>query len=460
MSTNDSPVFDVAMGGDVSALNATVAAFYGTCRGVFTQTFQVNQEGITTVEVDFQAPPTVTLAPTAEVVDHARALVTGTVSDSQVEATVENLTAGAITASCTEFACTINGGPHPIVVTGSVVCSAAVDVQPGSGQGGYVFVLQLSNGTFTDPAEPDLSALVNAFVIPKLLAYLNNSILANIQIPVISLEGVTFAMPVVTDESAGGDDFLLGYTGLNPVVAPAQGTPWPGGTLFAGVDAAALDAVAAKVLPAPSGSGGCDDPINLSWDYWINFSPNFEVNPGAGPVITATMGVTGGASITWHTPDGLPNISFGGSITGSATAMAAIVAVQDGANEDIKLIIQGLGDLQLNLSIDGLPGFLDEFLSFITNAILDPIAAIAGSVMSGFPISVYTLSPISLQFADLGSYQLVVENLELSQVAGPGGLGLMTVTATAGFQPAPSVSVRKSSVSTPRLSELTAAAVA
>jgi hypothetical protein len=251
-------------------------------------------------------------------------------------------------------------------------------------------------------------------------------------------------MPVISEESAGGDDFLLGYTGLNPVVPPAPGTSWPSGTLFAAVDAAVLDAVAIQQLPHPSGEGGTDDPINLSWDYKVGFSPSFELRPGAGDAISATFGIFGGAGVTWHTPNGIPNITFGASFSGSVDVTVDLEARQSGSDEEIFLVIEDISNLNVEVSIDGLPGVLEYLLGPIIDAILNPLLAIISAALRGYAIHVTTLKPIPLNFADLPAYQLVVENLQLSQIAGPDGLPLATITALAAFQQVPTASASTS----------------
>jgi hypothetical protein len=438
--TGAAPVFDVAAGGDVATLNATIAAFYGTCGSVFKQKFTFSEGW---AEVDFQVTPTVTLEPTEIVLAHAREFAEANVEAAAEQAIVE-LTASALTATCSSVRCEFEIEGNKETVTASVTCSASVEIEPNPGEANYLFHLVLANPVITVPNDPGLSKLLTNVVGPLLVKYLNEHVLDHIKIPTISLLGVDFAMPVISEESAGGDEFLLGYTGLNPVIPPAPGTSWPGGTLFAAVDASVLNAVALKELPAPHGQGGIDDPVNLSWEYEVGFSPSFELEPGAGDEISATLGIGGSASITWHTPNGLPNITFGGSFSGSVQVTVGLEARQSGANEEIFLVIEGISNLDVSISIHGLPGILEELLSEIIDAILKPIVAAISAALSGYAIHVTTLKPIPLSFADLPAYQLVVENLQLSQIAGPGGVPLATVTALAAFQQVPTPSVSTS----------------
>ncbi len=117
---------------------------------------------------------------------------------------------------------------------------------------------------------------------------LNNHVLSAIAVPAIDLLGVQLAVPVITEEqsASGGDDFLIAYTGLNPVVAPAGCTAWPAGTLFAPVDAAALQAVAANALPKPIASGTWSGPSG----FWGSLGADYSLHGAAGP--TASRATT------------------------------------------------------------------------------------------------------------------------------------------------------------------------
>jgi hypothetical protein len=292
--------------------------------------------------------------------------------------------------------------------------------------------------------------MLTNIVGPLLVKYLNEDVLGQFKIPAISLLGLNFAQPVINDESAGGDDYLVAYTGLEPVVTPPAGTAWPAGTLFAGVDEKALDAVAQKAVSPFKYEGGIDEP-NLSWECHLEFSPSFSLHPGGGSTLEVPMDVSGGAGITWHTPDGLPNVHFGASFAGSVGVEAALRATQSGANEEI----EGVSDVDIHIEIHDVPYPISKMLEWLSGEILDPIVKLIAPHLRGQSIHVYTLEPITLSFADLPTYQLVVQNLQLSQIEGPGGTPLALVTAGAGFRPVPSLTEVTASYSwNPRPSDL------
>lgn len=450
MTDQDTPSFDAAVGADASSLNATIAAFYQAVPGLFTKTFNIGALGVSTIVLQFTQAPTLAMTAPDKYHAEARDVLASRGPQFVTPAAIRALTTGLMMATM-PMSVTINAA-IPVTVAVVVSSGAGVTIQPSTTQPGQqVLSLALADATITvanDPGGIFTQLLTNVF-LPPLLAYLNQSILGNIQIPMLSLLGVTFASPVVVDETSGGDNFLVAYTGLDPVVPPAAGTAWPSGTIFVAVDANALDAVANQKLPAPSGSGGIDDP-NLSWDYNVTLRATVLLNPGAGNSVSVQIGVNGSANFTWHMPNWIPNISFDGSISGTAVATAALVATADGANQDIAVVIQDASDFDLSLDIDGLPGPLSTLLGPITDAILDAVAPLIASALSNYPITVYTLKPISLSFPGLSTYQLVLQDIELSQIAGPTGLSMAAVTAVASFTPAPSVTLRKSQSATQR----------
>lgn len=437
-SPNDSAQFDVAIGLDQATLNGMLASFFAAAPSLFDYTFTIGQAGITTIEVQIQQAPTLSLTPPQKHNQEARKLLASLKFAKRTGLTIQDLTAGMMTATFPDVVCTINGGKAPTTVPAVVTAPAQVSA-------GAYLNLGLGDLTFVVANDPILSALLNNQLGPYLLSYLNQYLLDKISIPMLELAGVTFQTPAVTTETSPAGNYLVVYTGINAVALPDPGTAWPAGAIFVGVDAAALNAVANNELPHPNGSGGIDTP-NLSWDYQVTLSAQVELNPGAGNSLTVNLGVAGSAGITWHTPNWLPNIGASASISGTASATAALVAAPSGPNQLIQVIIQSAGDFDLSLSVDGLPGWI---LGPLTDALLDAIGAAVSTVLQNFPFTVYTLAPIPISIGSV-ALNLVLQNIQLSQFAGPDSLPLALVTANASFVPAPSVTVRKKSTSTKR----------
>lgn len=436
-------IFDAVAGADESALNAILAAFYQAIPSLFTQQFQVNQDDVTSIQVEIQAPPTVSLLAPSVFHDEAREFAAPHVSPQMLEQAVRMLAAGTLTLNLSRMAATVNGGPSPINVNATAAIAAVLGVEQ-NGQGQNVIVISLMSAVFDVPGDPFTTTILNSYLGPKLVAYLNTSVFGPFQIPALTLAGINFVAPTITDDtSPAGDNFIMVYTGLQPVTLPDPGSAdWPTGTLFIAVDANALNTVAAAALPNKSDSG-CFDPPNLDWKYGISFAPNIQIQPGNGNEVTVSMSVTGGAGFLLHTPNWLPNFGFSGSITGSCTASADLIATPSGNNQAIGICIQSAGNFNLQLNIDDIPSWVMDIFSPLIDPLLDIIGAAAAAILQNFTFTVYTLDAISLSFANLPAYQLVLNNLALNQIAGPGGLPLAAVTAQPGFVQSAAVEVAK-----------------
>jgi hypothetical protein len=317
--------FDAAVGGDIAALNATIASAFGVLHtAIFPKEFNINQEGVTTVKVDVTQPPTVALKASEATVREATRHLQANFETAYVAPLLQHLLASAITVACSAVSVTIGTqSGKPINATGSITFGAAVKVNRPQGGSGWQLTVTLSDATVTVPNEPTLSQLLTSVLAPQLLAYLNSSILATIAIPSLSLLGLTFQPPVLsTEETPSRDDLLVVYSGLAPVVPPDSGTAWPQGALFIAIDANALQAVAAGLLPRP---GGNWQEWPFTADYGVDLAPTFSISPGSGNRVTGTLAADAHVSFTFHTPWILPNIDFSGRATGRASVAAGPV---------------------------------------------------------------------------------------------------------------------------------------
>ena len=195
---------------------------------------------------------------------------------------IASLLNGSLTVSCSDVQAVITYTGQPCAtVNASLETGAAVSLTKSGTQ--WSATVGLSHATATVPNEPELTALLTDVAAPLLLDYLNNHVLSAIAVPAIDLLGVQLAVPVITEEqsASGGDDFLIAYTGLTSVVAPASGTAMASGELPP-MDRAALQAVAANALPKPIASGTWSGPSgfwgSLGADYNATVSnPSVQV---------------------------------------------------------------------------------------------------------------------------------------------------------------------------------------
>ncbi|HEX8457725.1 MAG TPA: hypothetical protein VF656_10550 [Pyrinomonadaceae bacterium] len=341
MKTLNAGVFDVAIGCDVNALNAAMASFYNTFMVLFHHEFRLNQGGITSIIVRFDAPPTVSLAAPEVFLREARSFATGRFPEDRIEDAVQELVAGTLTISCDQVKLQIFGGAQPLDVVTTVSCGASLNNELNS-EGQNVLGLLLTGAEFVVANDPATTELLNTYLAVPLVDYFDSSVAGPLQFPSIALGNFNLAPPVITDEAAGGDSYLVGYSGLNPVVLPDPGTAWPTGCFFMQVDADLLNNFMNSGLPEPSGSGGTDD---LTWDYGVDsLSANVQIQPGAN-ALACVVSVSASAGLTWHTPNYLPNVGFGADISGDVTVSAGVETFPFGTTPELLLKIMGISNI-------------------------------------------------------------------------------------------------------------------
>jgi hypothetical protein len=423
--------FDAAIGVDASALNATIAAAFPTVHPlIFPRPFKVPSENLSGT-IDLLAPPTVEITPPTALQAEAQAAVSKSgLTGQHAQSAIAGLLTGSVTVSCANVQAVITYTGQPSVTVGaSVQVSAAVSL--ANTTTGWSATVTLSHAEATVPNEPELSALLTNVAAPLLLDDLNNHVLSAIHIPGIDLLGVNLKAPVIAEEKSGSDDFLVAYAGLgpNPVVAPPGGTAWPAGTLFAAVDATAIEAVAAKVLPEPGDtwwgpSGGWG---SVSAGYSVTLSnPVLQVPaPGSGDQVTVSIDLSADARFTYHTPDGLPNITPRGTVSGGVTVGARVTARADGQSQAIYLAFDQASahDLLLTVSLGIIPIPVADL-----DPLLDVIGAAATAALQNFAIKIWTLPLITLGFAGEPDYVLVPRNVALQSIAGPEKVAMEAVT--------------------------------
>ena len=426
--------YDAVFGMDQETLNGLIATFYGNARGLFDRNY-ANIGDFSNVEVDIQAPPTVSLRPMDRYRDEAHQLASPHVSGPELEAAIEQLTSGLMTVNCSQVLVKLTSQGQTQNVQCSAACNAAVSVQPAGSQ--QLLVMVLSDGVINVPNNPALGSQLTQQAAPAVLGFMN-WMLSNLRIPMISVFNVNFSTAVVATESAAGHNYLVAYTGLSPVSPPNPGTSWPAGQAFVGVDAAAINAVINQMLPNPNGSGGTSSP-NLSWDYSIGLNnANVTVNPGQGSLMSINVNVGGSASITYHTPNSLPNVGFGASVGGSVTANCILEASTSGPNQNVIAVINSISNVNLSIGINGLPGWLNWIVGEVTGALASALSPVISNALAGRQFPVYTIQPIPFNFIGF-SLELLLSQAQLTQISGAAGEALATAVAQPRFVPASQV---------------------
>eukprot|EP00731_Ephydatia_muelleri_P003148 Em0001g3148a len=386
---------NVAAGADQPTLNALVIQVYkGIYPNIFKNSINVGQAGIASVDFDIQIAPTVTLGPSEQHSQMIREHISHELPAERLEEAVAFLTQSAITATCSQVALTVNyqNEAPPTQTVASIILGANVTTNL---DGSYSITVAVSQITVN--GNPILSELLTNAVGPFLATYLNTNILNHITIPSLSFLGVTLMTPVMTTENNPGGEMLVAYSGLtSPVVVPPQGTPWPTGL------------------------------------YNLKLQAAFSLSPGSGSAVTGTVNVSGSASVSLSCGI-VPTITIGADISGTATLTAAVTAQASGSSDDIIVTIESLDNFDLHIDLPGVPWPFDDVISEFVSGFVQVIGSAVASIMSNYPIKVYTLAPITFSLGS-NQYQVALSQLAVQTINGPTG-PLLTVTALPLFSP-------------------------
>jgi hypothetical protein len=154
------------------------------------------------------------------------------------------------------------------------------------------------------------------------------------------------------------------------------------------------------------------------------------------------VAANGNIELTWHTPSPFTNVSFNGTYYATAAiTMDVIVTPQGNGNFNIGVNGSGASNVDVSLQIGdiplpdsifgiGLPDVPGLPSDSIDEAITDTVSTAIGNVS----FQVYTLSTAVAAGSGL---TLTLANLAVTQISGPDGAPLLTVTATPTLVPTP-----------------------
>ena len=261
--------FDVATGMYESALNALLTQLYNALYPNFLkEKINVGKVGISYVDFDIQAPPTVSLAPSADAKAHIAAAFGETLYNAQrgkagvtaitvsdKSAILDIASSATFTVNVSKLALTVNysNGSSPTKIpSADLVVHAMVSVDASDSN----LTIKLLGGTVTVPNNPALTQLLNNAFLPYLIDYLSKNILSPIKIPPLGYKSLHLSAPLPVVQQTYLTVFsALGSTQPN-IPAPL---PWPKDGVYIAADIPTMEAAAGIVFPL-------GPQENFSWD--------------------------------------------------------------------------------------------------------------------------------------------------------------------------------------------------
>jgi len=405
------PSFDVLAGMDNPTLNALVAQLYKALYpSVFSYTLDIGAQDISTIKFDISQPPTVTLGTTQELRTfweaHLNAepeiLKLGIPSTQRdpILDKLESISVGFAIPAMSLLISFISGTPPLPVATASATGVASIGTAVVKGQNFLTITINSVNVTVA--GDPNLTVLLNKVFAPLLMAYLNKTLLSNINIPAIQYGTLQISMPVPV--VAAGDVIAYSALGTTPPTPPPQPpASLPANCVFGLTDAKVLQAAAAAAVPWPQGSMEQFDweamGVGVSGKVGAQvFAPTVNSIKSDGSIsITATANAA--CQLTLHTPWPLPDVPFGPTATATLSATAK-PSVNSGK---IQVVIESVSIPSFDFNW-GIPDWIDwlfypieQLLAAALNAVLSPIIS---AIISQFTFTIMTFPTISFTIVD------------------------------------------------------------
>lgn len=391
--------YDIVCGLDNPTLNQVVTQFYQALYPTYLKD-TLTVEGIS-VGFDINQPPLVQLNNS----DTARAHFQQALANDSYGPTSQlpaehqaTLLQSALGASfgfiLPSVAFTLQLGSQP-VQTVTVQITGAASIQTSSQNGTNYLSVTLFGAQATPTSDFQIWMFINQVVMPIFLAYLNDNILANICVPALQYGKLQVSMPVpLVQNFPDSPPMLVVYSSLGQV--PPMPAPLllngPQNCVFIGMDSAVLQAAAA--LPFPLGPS-----TGFSWDIvsgqvGAQVLPPNPVSVNADGTISATIEAQAVCQLTLHTPNGLPNVSFGPSATATLSATLKPTVI-DG---ELFVSIEGVPIPTFNFNW-GIPDWINWLFSPIENglaaALNDILGPLIGHALQFPPIPVLQLPQLS-----------------------------------------------------------------
>ena len=251
--------FNVAAGMYQSTLNTVLQQVYNALYpDLLKGNIDINNFGISSVDFDIQAPPSVNLVPSGEANAHIKdAFETAcdakraepgyellSTASSDKYAALERASSATFTANLSKLALTVYyaNGSSSKIPSAPLVVHATITVDGSDSD----MTVKILGATITVPDEPVMTELLNNALVPCLIKYLNTKILVPIKIPPITYQSLALSTPLLVVQQS----YLTAFSALGstPLTTPPP-LPWPKDGIYIAIDISTIEAAARTIFP-------------------------------------------------------------------------------------------------------------------------------------------------------------------------------------------------------------------
>lgn len=419
--------WDVVVGVCESQVNSLLSQIFTEFPGYFHSSFGYSGQ-IVAVAFSFKTPPTLSMSPSEDYLSLARQHLTGIGYTGDLQAGALEMNQGSGVLSCNDLSILLIEQTAAVPMIATLTCSAALQVSASN-----MLSMSFSDCHVTLPQNPTNDPNLAAAIEQNILQWLYYHITLPFQFP-LTLPGGNFAAFAVGSDP-GADPALLAYTGFQPVVAPIDAGNWPTGAVFAGFDGAVVNALANANIPQLQGDGGIPDP-NFSWDWHATVTCAVDLQNSSGNMIATGLNISGGASITYHAPNGIPNPTVGASISGSCSAETQLSILNPPGESILRLTLVSLSGFDLKLDLGGCPDFISGLINDVISPLINDVVSALTSSVQGDSFDLLTLPPLQITSTgfpnapQLPPMTLTLAGLTPEIITGPDSINLLGLVGT------------------------------
>lgn len=425
MPSGSAGTWDVVVGVCESQINDLIAQVCTISPHYFQTVFPYSDGTLVAVGVNFEATPTVSLSPSSDYLAVARDHLTGMGYKGDLDAGALEMTQACGTLNCSNVQYNFIGMQTGTIVNGSFSCSMALTVSADN-----MLYMTFSDAHITVPTPPANDPGAVQGISNAVLTWLYDQVTVPFQIPLALPSGNFTPFAVTNDPGSHDDPLILAYSGYAPVVLPPAGGQWPSKSAFIAVDAAVINALANANIAPLSGSGGIPDP-NFSWDFHATVQCDADLQQSSGTQVEVSLNVTGGASITWHAPNGIPNPSIGASIYGSCSASTTLSIDNTPAGQSLRLSIDSIGGFDLKLDLGSCPSIIADIINDVVSPLINDIASSLTDNVPGTWYELFTVPPLVISPPNLPPMTISLLNFTPQILTAPAGVNVLGLSGEA-----------------------------
>ena len=411
--------FDVAAGIHESALNSILPQVYDALHSTLLKgNINVNEAGITSIDFDFKASPTVSLQPSDEAKQHIKTEIENITTGPEMSSLHEIASSATFTAKVSDIAFTIHykkGSLPTTIPSASLVAHVSFTVD-GTDSNLTVRVLR---ATVAVPKNSIFTELLNRALVPYLIDHLNTKILHQIQIPPIAFKSLHISTPLPVIQQS----FFTAFSSLGstPSTIPSP-LPWPKDGTYVAVDIPAIETASKMFFPL----GPHDE---FSWHIFsghvgATLNPPKIANISNDGSISASIEANASCQLKVKTPFPLPDITIGPSATaGLSSTLRPIVE-----KRELKVVLESVGDPTFSFDW-GIPHWLSFFFNpleaALAAAINDILCRLIRDKLGNLKIPVYSIPGINIHVEGDTKIEISIDKAEPSGLDG----SMLVVTA-------------------------------